>query len=79
MKRTRIILITGAASLFAVAAFCSDPLPEESMNAVSTMLRFAQGNPRYVAGMNGCEFAREVLTDVKISYVDTADDYQGAG
>lgn len=35
--------------------------------------QFAQGNPRYVAGMNGCEFAREVLDDVKISYPDVAD------
>lgn len=35
--------------------------------------QFAQGNPRYVAGMNGCELAREVLDDVKISYPDVAD------
>ena len=42
MKRTRIILITGAASLFAVAAFSSNPLPEDTMYAVRRMLRVAQ-------------------------------------
>ena len=46
MKRTRIILIAGAASLFAAATFGSNPLPEDSMDAVRTMLRFAHANPR---------------------------------
>ena len=46
MKRTRIILIAGTASLLAVAALSSNPLPEDSMDAVRTMLRFAHANPR---------------------------------
>ena len=32
--------------LFAVAAFSSNPHPEDSMDAVRTMLRFAHANPR---------------------------------
>ena len=42
MKRTRIILIAGAAMLFAAAAFSSNPLPDDTMYAVRTMLREAQ-------------------------------------
>ena len=42
MKRTRIILIAGAALLFAAAAFSSNPLPEDTMYAVRRMLRVAQ-------------------------------------
>ncbi len=42
MKRSRIILVVGAAMLFAAAAFCSNPLPEDTMYAVRTMLRVAQ-------------------------------------
>ncbi len=35
--------------------------------------QFGVGNPRYVAGMNGCEFARAVLDDTKTPYMDAAD------
>ena len=42
MKRARIILIAGAAMLFAAAVFSSNPLPEDTMYAVRTMLRVAQ-------------------------------------
>ncbi len=35
--------------------------------------QFAQGNPRYVAGMNGPEFAREILDESKIAYADVPD------
>lgn len=35
--------------------------------------QFAQGNPRYVAGMNGCELAREMLDDVQIPYPNHKD------
>ncbi len=30
--------------------------------------QFSKGNPRYVAGMNGCELARSILDDAKIPY-----------
>ena len=42
MKRTRAMFIAGTALLFAAAAFCSNPLPEDTMYAVRTMLRVAQ-------------------------------------
>ena len=35
--------------------------------------QFASGNPRYVAGMNGCELARLVLTETHTSFSDTDD------
>ena len=42
MKRTRTMFTTGVASLLVVAAFSSNPLPEDTMYAVRTMLREAQ-------------------------------------
>ncbi|MBQ7502417.1 helix-turn-helix transcriptional regulator [bacterium] len=35
--------------------------------------QFARGNPRYVAGMNGCELARRVLQEANISFSETED------
>ena len=35
--------------------------------------QFAAGNPKYVAGMNGCELARLVLAETRISYTDADD------
>ena len=35
--------------------------------------QFAIGNPRYVAGINGCELARLVLEEARIPFADTAD------
>ena len=35
--------------------------------------QFAIGNPRYVAGMNGCELARLVLEEAKVPFTDIAD------
>ena len=46
MKRTRIVFVAGATMLFAAATFGSNPLTEDSMDAVRTMLRFAHANPR---------------------------------
>ena len=42
MKRIKFILLTGGVSLFTVTAFCSNPLPLETMKAVRTMLYVAQ-------------------------------------
>ena len=42
MKRTRTMIIAGTAMLFAVAAFSSNPLPEDTMYAVRRMLHVAQ-------------------------------------
>ncbi len=35
--------------------------------------QFAAGNPRYVAGMNGCELARRVLTETGVPFADRED------
>lgn len=35
--------------------------------------QFASGNPRYIAGMNGCELARLVLNQTHTAFQDTAD------
>ena len=42
MKRIKLVLLAGMASLFAVAALSSNPLPEDTMYAVRTMLLVAQ-------------------------------------
>ena len=42
MKANRLMLLAGVAMLFDAAAFCSNPLPEDTMYAVRTMLRVAQ-------------------------------------
>ena len=42
MKRIKLVLLAGMASLFAVAALSSPPLPEDTMYAVRRMLRVAQ-------------------------------------
>ena len=42
MRRIKTVFIAGMALLFAAAAFCSNPLPEDTMYAVRRMLRVAQ-------------------------------------
>ena len=42
MKANRLMLLAGVAMLFDAAASCSNPLPEDTMYAVRTMLRVAQ-------------------------------------
>lgn len=66
--------ILGHAVDFAVMSLCIEPDVFGSALAVSgSGKQFASGNPRYVAGMNGCELAREILDEVKISYTDAED------
>ena len=43
MKKTRLALVACSAIMLAAAAFCSDPLPADSMRALRAMLDFAQG------------------------------------
>ena len=35
--------------------------------------QFSEGNPKYVAGMNGCELARTILDESGLKYEDTED------
>lgn len=66
--------ILGDAVDFAVMTLRLDPDQFAMMFAVSDVSRqFANGNPRYIAGMNGCELARRVLTEVHMSFEDAED------
>lgn len=38
-----------------------------------TSKQFAAGNPKYVAGINGCELARKVLTETNMPFSDIED------
>lgn len=67
--------ILGDAVDFAVMSLGLDPVLFGNAFAVSeSSKQFAAGNPRYVAGMNGCELARKVLTETKVSFEDTEDE-----
>lgn len=66
--------ILGHAVDFAIMSLEIEPDDFGKALMVSTSARqFAKGNPRYVAGMNGCEFARYVLDEALISYPDVED------
>ena len=66
--------ILGHAVDFAVMTLGIDPDAFANAFIVSDISRqFADGNPRYVAGMNGCELARQILSEIKIPYTDTED------
>lgn len=66
--------ILGHATDFAVMVLNLDP--DEFGNAFivsDTSRQFASGNPRYVAGMNGCELARKVLSETYTPFTDVED------
>ena len=66
--------ILGHAVDFAVMTLDIDPDTFGAAFVVSrTSKQFANGNPRYVAGMNGCELAREVLLETGVTFVDAED------
>ena len=66
--------ILGDAVDFAVMSLGVEPDTFGKAFAVSdTSRQFADGNPRYVAGMNGCELARKVLEDSHTPFTDTED------
>ena len=66
--------ILGHAVDFAIMSLNLAPDDFGNAFAVSPASKqFAAGNPRYVAGINGCELARLVLTETHISFTDTED------
>ena len=66
--------ILGHAVDFAVLTLDIDPDLFGSAFVVSNVSKqFAYGNPRYVAGMNGCELARMILDETHITYPATED------
>ena len=67
--------VLGHAVDFAVMSLEIDPNAFGNAFAVSDLSKqFANGNPRYVAGMNGCELARFILDDVGVAYRESADE-----
>ncbi|MBO4888418.1 MAG: helix-turn-helix transcriptional regulator [Firmicutes bacterium] len=66
--------ILGHAVDFAIMTLHLDPDTFGSAFAVSNVSKqFATGNPRYIAGMNGCELARLTLSETHTSFHDRAD------
>lgn len=66
--------ILGNAVDFATMTLNVDPSLFGSALATSTCGRqFSCGNPTFVAGLNGCEFARMVLDDAGIHYPEAED------
>ena len=66
--------ILGHAVDYAVMTLNLEPDAFGTAFAVSDASKqFAVGNPRYVAGINGCELARIVLDETHTSYTDTED------
>ena len=66
--------VLGHAVDFAVMTLNLDP--DEFSNAFivsDTSRQFAVGNPRYVAGMNGCELVRQVLSETHMPFTDVED------
>ena len=66
--------VLGHAVDFAVLSLNLDPDAFGDAFAVSdSSKQFAAGNPRYIAGMNGCELARKVLTETGAAFTDAED------
>ncbi len=66
--------ILGHAVDFAVMTLEIDPdFFEKALCVAPSAKQFMKGNPKYVTGMNGCEFARCVLDDVGMKYTDRDD------
>ncbi len=66
--------ILGHAVDFAVMSLNLEPDEFGKVFSVSSVSKqFAKGNPKYVAGVNGCELARLVLTETHTSFPDTED------
>jgi DNA-binding Xre family transcriptional regulator len=66
--------VLGDAVDFAVMTLGLEPDVFGRAFAMSDVSRqFAVGNPKYVAGMNGCELARQVLTETNMPFRDADD------
>ena len=66
--------ILGHAVDFAVMTLNLEPDQFGNAFIVSDVSRqFACGNPRYIAGMNGCELTRQVLTETHTPFHDSED------
>ena len=67
--------VLGYAVDFAITSLALTPIVFGNARSVSSSAKqFSEGNPRYVAGMNGCELARAVLDDVGADYPEVEDE-----
>ena len=67
--------ILGHAADFAIMTLAIEPNVFGNALAVSESAKqFSEGNPRYIAGMNGCELARAILDDVGATYPKAEDE-----
>ena len=66
--------ILGHAVDFAVMTLRLDPdIFGKAFVISDASKQFASGNPRYIAGMNGCELVRLVLNETRTAFQDAAD------
>lgn len=66
--------VLGHAVDFAIMSLNLDPdIFEDAFVVSGSSKQFAAGNPRYVAGMNGCELARKILEETNIPFTDSED------
>ena len=66
--------ILGHAADFAIVTLGIAPDTFGNAFAVSDISKqFANGNPKYIAGINGCELARAVLNSAGVSFADAED------
>ena len=67
--------ILGHAVDFAVMTLAIEPnVFGNALTVSESAKQFSEGNPRYIAGMNGCELARFILDDVGVAYRESADE-----
>ena len=67
--------ILGHAVDFAVMTLAIEPnVFGNALSVSESAKQFSEGNPRYIAGMNGCELARAVLDDVEVAYRESVDE-----
>ncbi len=66
--------ILGHAIDFAVMTLNLEPDTfGDALTVAPSSKQFSAGNPRYVAGMNGCELARTILTETHTPFTDSED------
>ena len=67
--------ILGHAVDFAVMTLAIEPnVFGNALTVSESAKQFSEGNPRYIAGVNGCELARFILDDVGVAYRESADE-----
>ena len=67
--------ILGHALDFAIMTLAIEPnIFGNALAVAESAKQFSEGNPRYIAGMNGCELARAILDDAGVNYPEAEDE-----